>query len=87
MEQNKPQEAVSAKPPYPWRVPIVRALLGGPLEVWLMAFYLWFQNGWISRVDFVEVIGAAVLFLWVALINWDVSTLYSRQQMFIKCWL
>lgn len=31
MEQSKLQTTVPAKPPYPWRVPIIYALLGGPL--------------------------------------------------------
>lgn len=48
MEQRQAQETDSAKPPYPWRVPVIYALLGGPLGAWLMVCYLWLQNGWIS---------------------------------------
>ena len=39
MEQSKLQTTVPAKPPYPWRVPIIYALLGGPLGAWLLAGY------------------------------------------------
>ena len=58
MKQHKPQAADSAKPPYPWRVPIIYALLGGPLGAWLMAVYLWLQNGWLSQAGLAEVFGA-----------------------------
>ena len=65
MKQHKPQAADSAKPPYPWRVPIIYALLGGPLGAWLMAVYLWLQNGWLSRAGLAEVIDAMwELVLW-----------------------
>lgn len=58
MKQHKPQAADPAKPPYPWRVPIIYALLDGPLGAWLMAGYLWLQNGWLSRAGLAEVIDA-----------------------------
>ena len=65
MKQHKPQSADPAKPPYPWRVPIIYALLGGPLGAWLMAVYLWLQNGWLSRAGLAEVIDAMwELVLW-----------------------
>ncbi len=65
MKQHKPQAADSAKPPYPWRVPIIYALLGGPLGAWLLAVYLWLQNGRLSRVGLAEVIDAMwELVLW-----------------------
>ena len=97
MKQHKPQAADSAKPPYPWRVPIIYALFGGPLGMWLLAcYYLWLQSGWLSQAGLAEVFGAiwglvlwgyvfggipALLsLLWFVVINWDVSTLYSRPQ-------
>ena len=59
MKQHKPQAADSAKPPYPWRVPIIYALLGGPLGMWLLAcYYLWLQSGWLSQAGLAEVFGA-----------------------------
>ena len=59
MKQHKPQAADSAKPPYPWRVPIIYALLGGPLGAWLLAcYYLWLQSGWLSQAGLAEVFGA-----------------------------
>ena len=65
MEQSKLQTTIPAKPPYPWRVPIIYALLGGPLGAWLMAVYLWLQNGWLSRAGLAEVIDAMwELVLW-----------------------
>lgn len=46
MEQNKLQATVPDKPPYPWRVPMIYALLGGPLGAGLLAcYYLWLQSG------------------------------------------
>lgn len=65
MEQSRLQTTIPAKPPYPWRVPIIYALLGGPLGAWLMAVYLWLQNGWLSRAGLAEVIDAMwELVLW-----------------------
>ena len=59
MKQHKPQAADSAKPPYPWRVPIIYALLGGPLGAWLSAcYYLWLQSGWLAQAGLAEVFGA-----------------------------
>ena len=59
MEQSKLQTTVPAKPPYPWRVPMIYALLGGPLGAWLLAwYYLWLQSGWLSRAGLAEVMGA-----------------------------
>ena len=59
MEQNKLQATVPAKPPYPWRVPIVYTLLGGPLGAWLLAgYYLWLQSGWLAQASLAEVFGA-----------------------------
>ena len=59
MKQHKPQAADSAKPPYPWRVPIMYALLGGPLGAWLSAcYYLWLQSGWLAQAGLAEVFGA-----------------------------
>ena len=59
MKQQKPQAADSAKPPYPWRVPIIYALLGGPLGMWLLAcYYLWLQSDWLSQAGLAEVFGA-----------------------------
>ena len=57
MKQHKPQAADSAKPPYLWRVPIIYALLGGPLGAWLLAVYLWLQNGRLSQTSFSVIIG------------------------------
>ena len=46
MEQNKLQATVPANPPYPGRVPMIYALLGGPLGAGLLAcYYLWLQSG------------------------------------------
>ena len=59
MEQSKLQTTVPAKPPYPWRVPIIYALLGGPLGMWLLAcYYLWLQSDWLSQAGLAEVFGA-----------------------------
>ena len=59
MEQSKLQTTVPAKPPYPWRVPIIYALLGGPLGAWLLAcYYLWLQSGWLAQASLAEVFGA-----------------------------
>ena len=59
MEQSKLQTTVPAKPPYPWRVPIIYALLGGPLGAWLLAcYYLWLQSGWLSQAGLAEVFDA-----------------------------
>ena len=59
MEQSKLQTTVPAKPPYPWRVPIIYALLGGPLGAWLSAcYYLWLQSGWLAQAGLAEVFGA-----------------------------
>ena len=59
MEQSKLQTTVPAKPPYPWRVPIIYALLGGPLGAWLLAcYYLWLQSDWLSQAGLAEVFGA-----------------------------
>ena len=124
MKQHKPQAADSAKPPYPWRVPIIYALLGGLLGAWLLAYYyLWLQSGWLAQASLAEafgaiwglvlwgyvfggipalltgllamrlrlhrtakgvvctvVMGAVLSLLWFVVINWDVSTLYSRPQ-------
>ena len=59
MEQRKLQTTIPAKPPYPWRVPIIYALLGGPLGAWLLAcYYLWLQSGWLAQAGLAEVFGA-----------------------------
>lgn len=59
MEQSKLQTTVPAKLPYPWRVPIIYTLLGGPLGAWLLAcYYLWLQSGWLAQAGLAEVFGA-----------------------------
>ena len=70
MEQSKLQTTIPDKPPYPWRVPIVYALLGGPLGAWLLAcYYLWLQSGRLSRAGLAEVIDA----MW-GLVLWDMCS-------------